>query len=138
MNVIRRLWVFLERLTIEHAPVFVPKRRVLFGDLSRGLSGALGGEFHLVFALVAIRNEVSDVGDVHNVGDFEAFAAQETLEQVRHQLRAQVANVGRPVNRWTTGVDPNATRLDRLEFRFLSSSGVIEDDLTHLCCSSFG
>ena len=60
---------------------------------------------------------VVDVGDVHDPRHAVAAPAQVADEQVGEQERAEVADVGRPVDGRAAGVDPDGRRLERLERR---------------------
>ena len=62
-----------------------------------------------------VLRQVADIGDVHHLGDLEAAILQEPPQQIRQQEAAEVADVGRGVDRRSAGVQPDLARNERRE-----------------------
>src|SRR5262249_19993007 len=114
----------------------------LVGVAPRDLGGALAalarGALELVLARVGVVREVADVGHVDHVGDPPALGEERSLEQVREELRAQVAEVLRRVDGGATGVEARVARLHRLEGPLAARARVVEDEPAHRAPSCAG
>ena len=71
---------------------------------------------------------VVDVGDVHHPGHPQAAIAQVAHEQVGEQERAEVADMGRPIDRRSAGVDPDVAGLERDRARASAAERVEQAD----------
>jgi len=108
--------------------VLDPLFRVLGRNIGRLATGPGGGLLHLVFARIGIVGEVTDVGDVDDVGHAIVGLEQGALENVGEEIRAQVPQVLGRIHRGAAAVDPHVARLDGLEALFAAASCVVEDD----------
>jgi len=70
--------------------------------------------------LAAFDGFVVDVGEVHDVGDFEAPINQPTLQQILEDEGAEVAYVGVVVDGGAAGVQFSGARCDGGEFFFFA------------------
>ena len=69
------------------------------GYLPDIFSGLPGFEFHLVFAHVLIGGQVADVGDIHHLAHFVAIIFESAPQDVRENIRSEVADVRVVVDR---------------------------------------
>ena len=106
-----------------------PLLGVELGDLRRRLAGRCGGLLHLVVTLVGIGHEVTDVGDVRDVGDVVAGRDEHPAQEVGEQLAAHVAEVLQGVDGGTARVDADLGRVQRLEPLHLAGARVVEAEL---------
>ena len=94
---------------------------VIIGDFPNGLILFAGAFFELVFAIVAIRNEVADVGHVHDAVNFVAIGNQSTYEQIPINIRGKITDVWRTVDSWSAGVNLDDSVRNRFEgFEFFA------------------
>ena len=77
---------------------------VELGDLHHGLVLPLCALEHLVLALVRVGGQVAHVGDVHHALEIIAGIAQIAVQNVLHNVGAQVADMGKVVHRGAAGV----------------------------------
>ena len=70
-----------------------------------------GGDHLVLAALQHLLAHVSHVGDVLDVDDVQPLRAQRAAYPVRHEIGAQVADVGVPVHRRPAGVHADDARL---------------------------
>ena len=68
---------------------------VELGDLHHGLVLPLCAFQHLVLALVRVRGQVAHIGDVHHALEVVAGIAQITVQNVLHDVGAQIADMGK-------------------------------------------
>ena len=129
LDVIRGLRIDLRRKAMKSSPIGPPFRGISGRNLFSGLASSAGRQLHLVFALVRIRNQVSDVRDIDDVRDFEPLKNQESLEKIRRELRSHVPDMRGTVDGGTAGIDPHATGFERLEDLLATRQGVVEDNI---------
>jgi len=71
---------------------------------------------------------VVDVRDVHDKRHVVSLVAQEPAEQREHDVRAGVADVDPPVDRRAANVDPDPSRVARIELAQAVREGVVQPD----------
>ncbi len=96
------------------------------GDFPRRLAGPARALFHLVFAGVGIRCQVSDIGDIHDVAHRVAIPLQHPLQQILEKKRAEVADVLIVVHRRSAGVETGGAGDERLESAPLACVVVVQ------------
>jgi len=114
-------------------PLAVPQPLlgVLRGDFRGGLAALGGRALHLVFARIRIIGQMAHIGDVDDVGDAIVLREQRSLEQVREELGAEVADVLGRIDGRPAGVDAGVPGLDGFEDFLASRSGVVENERFH-------
>ena len=95
-------------------------------DAAARFTGALG---HLVFALIPVSGEVSDIGYVHYMLDFIAGMAKHTLERVLEDVCPEVADVGVVVDSRAAAVESDETFSDGFELLDGPGHGIVKIDL---------
>ena len=103
--------------------------RVEVRDLPHRLALLPGALEHLVFALVGVPGEVTDIGDVHHVTDLEAEILEGLSKDVLDDIGAEVAHVGVVVHGEAAAVHSHPPRLDGGECLQLPAHGVPEFQL---------
>jgi len=97
------------------------------GDLRGRLAlGAGGGDDPVLFLCELALAHVADVGDVLDVVHRVAVGLQKAAQPVRHEIRAQVADVGVAVDGGPAGVKPDVARPKRSELLLLAGQRVID------------
>ena len=79
-------------------------------DLHDGLVLTLGAFEHLVLTGIAVRGQVTDVGDVHCTLDIVACVGQVLFQHVLHDVGTEVADVCKVIDGRTAGVHGHLTR----------------------------
>ena len=59
---------------------------------------------HLILARVAVAGQVTDVGDVHDAGHVISAVTEGLFQNVLHDIRTEVADMGKMINRRTAGI----------------------------------
>ena len=102
----------------------------LFGvelrDFHNGLLFALCALEHLVLARVGITCQVTNVGDVHNAGNVVAAVTEVAVEDIFHNVGAQITDVRKVIHRRAAGVHAHLAGLVGNEFFFFSGCRVIK------------
>ena len=78
---------------------------VIFGDLPDGLPFPFGALEHLVFAVVSIGSEVSDVGDIEDAIGLKTIEAEGAQQEVPIDISCKIADVLVVVDGGSAGVD---------------------------------
>ena len=71
---------------------------------------------HFVFTGIAVRGQMTDVGDVHGALDVVAGIGEILFKHVLHDVGAEVADVCKVINGRTAGVHGHFARLMGDEF----------------------
>ena len=95
-------------------------------DLHNGLLFALCTLEHLIFARVGIARQVTNVGDVHNAGNVVAAVTEVAVEDIFHNVGAQITDVCKVINRRAAGVHADLAGLVGNEFFFFSGCRVVK------------
>ena len=102
------------RQDVHERLVGMERRLVGVGDLGGRLLLEPGRDEHPVLAAVeALVPQVPDVGDVLDVEHVEPVVDEGPADQVGQQVRAQVPDVGVPVDGRAAGVHPDTPGLER-------------------------
>src|SRR5262249_786869 len=108
--------------------VLLERFRVERGDLPGRLPLLAGAALHLVLALVPVRGEVPDVGDVLHAAHVVPVRFQGAAQQAGDEVGAQVADVGVVVDRHAAGVEARLTWPQGLEHAHLAGQRVVQAD----------
>ena len=84
-------------------------------DVPGGLALLRRHALHLVFALIRIRGEVADIGDVDDVGEPIALPLQHAPQRVGEDIGAHIADMLVIIDRRPAGIDARLARVDGLE-----------------------
>ena len=95
-------------------------------DLHDRLVFALRALEHLVFALVGVRGQMADVGDVHDALDGIAQPAQILFKNILHDVRAQVPDMRIVIHGRPAGVHFDDVRMVGNKQLLLAACGIIE------------
>ena len=108
-------------------------------DLPRRTAGAARARFHLVFAGVCVRRQMTDVGDVHHMPDAIAVPLENALQDVLEEKSAEVADVLVVVHRRPAGVETDLRGLQRREHAQAAGEIVVERERSrHRCRGACG
>ena len=69
---------------------------------------------------------MADVGDVHDAVDAVARIAQIFFEHILHNVRAQIADVGKVIDCGAAGVHLDVVRCVGLEFFLFMRCGIVQ------------
>ena len=97
---------------------------VKFGNVPRALVLARRHLLHLVLAFVGIGGEVTDIGDVDDVGKLVALPLQCAAQRIGKDIGAHVADVLVIVDRRPTAVDARFSRVNGPEFLQLAGERI--------------
>ena len=100
--------------------------RIVGGNLHDALVFAPRALEHFILAGVTVAGEMSDIGNVHHAFDFIAPIAEIAVENVFHNVGAQVSDVRKMIDRGAAGIHPDFARHDRDEFFSFMSGGIIK------------
>ena len=84
-------------------------------DLPCRFTGFTAAFFHFVFAVIAVRHQMADVGDVNHVTHVVAIPFQRTAQQIFKQIGTQIADVRIVIHGRTAAVQANPVFVKRAE-----------------------
>jgi len=113
-------------LDVELLAVGEERVGVELGDLHDGLVLAAGALEHLVLALIGIRGQMADVGDVHDALDRIPGVTQILFQHILHDIAAEVADMGKMIDRGAAGVHFDQLRVVGDEFFFFMGRRVVQ------------
>ena len=102
--------------------VQIPPYR-LSGDLANAAAAVEGASVNFVIHI----SEISHIGDMAAT----ISEAQQPVEHIKHDHIARIADMGAVVNRWSTKIQPDIGRIDRLKNLFMPGLRVVKFDLRH-------
>ena len=126
VDAVRRRLDDVRRLDVEFGAVGEERVGIEFRDLHDGLVLALCALEHLVLAFVGVRGQVADVGNVHNALDVIAEVAQVLLENVLHDVGAEIADMREMIHGRATGIHLHYIGMIRHELLALSGCRIIK------------
>jgi hypothetical protein len=98
----------------------------MLGDFPDGLAFARGAFLEFVFAFVGVRDEVADVGDVHDMLNLEPGSFESAAEGVVENGVAEIADVVVVVDGGAAGVEGDFARSLRAERFDVTAECVVE------------
>ena len=113
-------------LDVELAAVVKEGIGIELGDLHDGLVLAAGALEHLVLALIGIGGQMADVGDVHDALDRIPGVTQILFQHILHDIAAEVADMGKMIDRGAAGVHFDQFRVVGDEFFFFMGCRVVQ------------
>ena len=113
-------------LDVELAAVVKEGIGVELGDLHDRLVLPLGALEHLVLALIGIGGQMADVGDVHDALDRIPGVTQILFQHILHDIAAEVADMGKMIDRGAAGVHFDQFRVVGDEFFFFMGRRVVQ------------
>ena len=113
-------------LDVELAAVVKEGIGIELGDLHDGLVLAAGALEHLVLSLIGIRGQMADVGDVHDALDRIPGVTQILFQHILHDIAAEVADMGKMIDRGAAGVHFDQLRVVGDEFFFFMGRRVVQ------------
>ena len=90
---------------MESVKIFEKGGNIELGDFPDGFSFFLCAFFEFVFAFVAVRNEMANVGEVQDSFCFETVESQDTEKKIPINIGSEVADVGEAVDCGSASVD---------------------------------
>jgi hypothetical protein len=102
-------------LDVELFRLFEEGNGVSLGDIPGRDAFACGPHFHLVIALILIRGEVADIGDIHHMFHVQPGQAQGAHQHVGGDIGAHIADMGVVIDGRSTRIDARLTCFDGIE-----------------------
>ena len=102
---VRSLTPNRRRQNIEFFKVDLKRFGIKFGQFPGCHPCAFRAQFHLVFAGIRIRSEMADIRNINDMVHVIAVRSKHAHQYVLEQIRPEVADMSKVVDRWPAGID---------------------------------
>ena len=117
---------------VEVLQILLEHRGVMGGDIPDAGGARARGRFHLVVAGIGVRGQVTDIGDVDDVGEGVALPRQHAAQRVGEDIGPEVADMRVIIDGRAAGIDAHLRRVDRPERFERTGEAVVEDEIGHV------